>query len=494
MDEENSSLTEQLIFPSSETSDEAERFNPAESVDENIDATEQPWTRGEKQPARFRDAPFAALFYLQIISVIAVAIFVPVNTTTSKQDDNADEGIPNHNGLLLFFVAISGMSFLLAAASLSIMTMYSQFLVQASLVFSIFMSVLMTVLAILQNNVLGIVFGAFLALVTCCYACAVWRRIPFAAANLKTGLAAVTTNYGVTFIGYFLSAMSVVYSAVILFDMVAVFSQTSQCNGNTCEERDSGSVFLVLLLLALFWTQQVIKNTIHVTIAGTVGEWWFNPANASSFCSGAIWDSFYRAATYSFGSICFGSLIVAVIQTLRQIVHNARQNNDGNNILLCIAECILGCLEDLSQIFNQWAYVYVGLYGYNYIEAGKNVMTLLRQRGWTVIITDDLVSNTLSLICLVLAGISGCAGIIIDAMCKEWLEDLGDSSASFAFMVAFVVGLVISSILMGVVDSAVNTVVVCFAEAPAEGRENHPELSEELVVAWTQIYPNECGF
>mmetsp|Transcript_5266 Transcript_5266/g.15278 ORF Transcript_5266/g.15278 Transcript_5266/m.15278 type:complete len:91 (-) Transcript_5266:4285-4557(-) len=59
---------------------------------------------------------------------------------------------------------------------------------------------------------------------------------------------------------------------------------------------------------------------------------------------------------------------------------------------------------------------------------------------------------------------------------------------------SFAIGIVISSILMSAVDSAVNTVIVCFAEAPAEGHSSHSELCEELVDAWMKIYPDDCGF
>ena len=39
------------------------------------------------------------------------------------------------------------------------------------------------------------------------------------------------------------------------------------------------------------------------------------------------------------------------------------------------------------------AFVYVSLYGYSYLEAGKNVITLFKNRGWEAIIADDLISN-----------------------------------------------------------------------------------------------------
>ena len=54
--------------------------------------------------------------------------------------------------------------------------------------------------------------------------------------------------------------------------------------------------------------------------AGVVSTWWFNPDDAGSCCSVAIRSSCIRASTTSFGSICFGSILVAFIQTPRAIL------------------------------------------------------------------------------------------------------------------------------------------------------------------------------
>jgi hypothetical protein len=59
---------------------------------------------------------------------------------------------------------------------------------------------------------------------------------------------------------------------------------------------------------------------------------------------------------------------------------------------------------------------------------------------------------------------------------------------------SFLIGIVISAILLSIVDSSVNTVLVCFAEGPMEFEENHPELSFKMRDAWRQVYPVECGF
>ena len=99
---------------------------------------------------------------------------------------------------------------------------------------------------------------------------------------------------------------------------------------------------------------------MHVCTAGVVGTWWWAPLEASSFCSPALSDSLFRATTYSFGSICFGSLLVAIVQALRALEYHARSNDDLQ-LLACIIQCILACIQGIIEELNRWAYVYVAL-------------------------------------------------------------------------------------------------------------------------------------
>merc|ERR1712032_740012 len=131
----------------------------------------------------------------------------------------------------------------------------------------------------------------------------------------------------------------------------------------------------IAMILSIIWSLQVFGNLGAVTTAGTVGKWWFEAegSDSRSGCCGDACDAAKRSMTTSFGSICFGSLLVAIIRTLEQIAERARNENEGG-ILLCLVSCILGCIGDILEYFNKWAYVYVGLYGYGYIDAGKNVV------------------------------------------------------------------------------------------------------------------------
>jgi Plasma-membrane choline transporter len=86
-----------------------------------------------------------------------------------------------------------------------------------------------------------------------------------------------------------------------------------------------------------------------------VGTWWWVPSEANSFWSTALSDSLVRATTYSFGSICLGSLLVAIVQALRALERHSR-NNDDLQFLSCIIQCILACIEGIIESLNRWAY------------------------------------------------------------------------------------------------------------------------------------------
>lgn len=72
------------------------------------------------------------------------------------------------------------------------------------------------------------------------------------------------------------------------------------------------------LLVSFYWTLQVAKNVAHTTTAGLVASWYFLAPN--SLPSNPALRAFKRATWSSFGSICLGSLIIAVIKAMRTMV------------------------------------------------------------------------------------------------------------------------------------------------------------------------------
>jgi hypothetical protein len=90
---------------------------------------------------------------------------------------------------------------------------------------------------------------------------------------------------------------------------------------------------------------------------------------------------------------------------------------------------------------------------------------------------------------LLIGLITGLVGVLLG------LVFLGPLYTLPAFFLGSILGGASCEILFGVVTSAVNTVVVCFAESPNQLRINHdPQLSQDLIQAWRKAYPQDCGF
>jgi hypothetical protein len=70
-------------------------------------------------------------------------------------------------------------------------------------------------------------------------------------------------------------------------------------------------------------------------------------------------------------------------------------------------------IERIAEYFNKWAFIYVGLYGYGYIQAGKAVMDLFKARGWSTIISDNLVNRLLGIVILLIGLLTGVASVVI---------------------------------------------------------------------------------
>lgn len=104
----------------------------------------------------------------------------------------------------------------------------------------------------------------------------------------------------------------------------------------------------------MYWISEVIKNVIHTTISGLYGSWYFCP---NSMPKGPTRGAFKRAVTTSFGSISFGSLLVAIINSLRQICSIAQRTEAGQGnavagIFLCLLGCLISLLDWAVQFLN----------------------------------------------------------------------------------------------------------------------------------------------
>ena len=88
------------------------------------------------------------------------------------------------------------------------------------------------------------------------------------AANLVCATTAVKSNMGLSFLAYSSLPIMLGWSCWWLVSFVSTIYVTSGCDGQgNCSSEPPG-ILVFALLLSYHWTFQVIKNVIHVTVAG----------------------------------------------------------------------------------------------------------------------------------------------------------------------------------------------------------------------------------
>ena len=136
----------------------------------------------------------------------------------------------------------------------------------------------------------------------------------------------------------------------------------------------------------------------------------------------------------------------------------------------------------------------MGLYGYDYITAGKKVIGLFKTRGWETIIADNLVNRLLGIVSLTIGLLTGVSSLFAAFLVEEFEAKEGMGAAlGMGFVAGFLVGIILSGIFMGLLSSAVDAIIVCYAEAPKELEENHPAIAQEMSRTWSEAWGNLCG-
>ena len=225
-------------------------------------------------------------------------------------------------------------------------------------------------------------------------------------------------------------------------------------------------------LLFLFWGLQVFHGVVHATTCGVVAMWYFTggamPRNPTL---GAL----RRALSFSFGSICFGALIVAVINTLCTVLRFLlSRDNDRNAFLKAVARYFLNLLESLAEYFNAYAFVHIAIYGTPYVESAKATWGFVRHSAFGAIINDDFTGTAVFMLMFLTAQVSGALSAVlfrVPGVEHGW---------AVPYATGLIIGFIVARAIFSVLVSGVMALFVCVAEQPDVIDRVNPSFANEL--------------
>ena len=152
--------------------------------------------------------------------------------------------------------------------------------------------------------------------------------------------------------------------------------------GNRVFTYDKNSKYaFIYMLFCWFWTSEFLIACGQLLLALSVSCWYFTRDKSTTGNSTVKW-AFGTLCRYHMGPAAFGSLIIAIILTIRAIISyiQKKAKNSGNKILeyvMACLQCCMWCLEKIMRFINKNAYIQTAIYGYSFCKAARSAFFLL---------------------------------------------------------------------------------------------------------------------
>lgn len=196
-----------------------------------------------------------------------------------------------------------------------------------------------------------------------------------------------------------------------------------------------------------------------------VSSWYFTRQKSAQMNFNVIW-AVKTAFFYHMGSVAFGSLIIAIIKTIRAIVaYIQRKCNEIKDprikkiamCILCCIQCCLWCIEKCMKFINKNAYIQIAIFGYSFCKAARKAFFLILRnilRITAVAIVSTFVSG--------LGKMFICSGTVFLAYLYFAYADLDLYTLYTPLFFVFFISYFVADVFLETFEMAISTILQCF--------------------------------
>lgn len=453
------------------------------------------------QKPRYNDWPFA-IFFLLVVCGFAVVAGITINalrqTYIGGSIYHSSNSFSLNSNTIILFAFIIVVAVVFSAIIIVYARLAPRIFITTGLILNVILGLGTAIYYFVAHYYsAAVVFLVFTLMLAWCY----WTarsRIPFSATVLEVVIDVMkrypstlfTSLLGIIFSGAFSALFSVVIVATyVKYDPN---SENSACNvnGGGCSHAKVVGV-LVFVFFAGYYITEVVKNVIHVTIAGVYGTWYYLANSDEGEPRHPALGAFKRAMTYCFGSICFGSLIVSILQLIRRGLQVLKQSAFDNGdccagCALLIADFVMGIIEWAVRYFNHYAYCYIALYGKLYLKLARDTFDLMRFKGMDALVNDCFINTSLLIYSMMVAYVVALLGYLYLKFTKPDYNADGQYYApviAFSFLIAGQ----ITRVSLTVIHSGVLTFFVSLAKDPEIFQMTNRDRFDEIFRNYPQV-------
>jgi len=238
------------------------------------------------------------------------------------------------------------------------------------------------------------------------------------------------------------------------------------------------------LCLMGYWGLEVLSNIVLVASYGTLGEWYYKG-------EALVAAPLARAGTVHFGSICFGSLLVALVETAHDVIDLMAKKGYFPQWAMCCIDRVMAGIQSTFEYINKYGFVQVAVHDEPFFQASKRAMSFLKYKGLTALMNDSIVA-TLAHVGAIAGGLlAGIVPVLLQRQANHqevgYVGLSGDQETALALS-GFVLGSFIVYTLISPFPAFVTALLVCFAEHPEVLAEKHSEEYHAMIAPWESVY------
>jgi len=240
-----------------------------------------------------------------------------------------------------------------------------------------------------------------------------------------------------------------------------------------------------------FWFYQFLQYWAYMIIAGAYAEWYFSKWSDDEFdsktmnTSTPILNNVWRVTRYHLGTVAFGSLIIAIIQTIRAMLMYAMSKTEGAqwSITRCIyscLQCILKCIECCIDKINKDGFIFTIIYGIPFCPASVKAFDLnLSHLDYVAAVT--VVAGLFINMGKVVISVTTTGILLLAIQHFGIFADHDLSSLMLPGAAIFIISWGIAHVFLSIFETGIETIFVCFIsdiEVNHTPKFAHPDMSK----------------
>jgi len=252
------------------------------------------------------------------------------------------------------------------------------------------------------------------------------------------------------------------------------YSQTVDC----CRWQMDSWVpsYITLVCVAVIWAVSTALEARLFVIGGVVCQWYFAPAGTTNF-KGTTTRSLQHALGPSFGTICYGSFVITVVEILKRSAEKMRRENRGN-ILVCLCVACLDCIYALIEYISRFAMIQASMSGEAFCDAARSITDLLSRNFLLAYGTYAFPKYILSAVVVILSMAFGYVAYVTSAIGYAFTEDVfvGKAYSYGVGILCFAITYIVLDFFVMILLNVVDSIFVCYAIDKDRNAVHHPDL------------------